>query len=76
MARIIPVMKLAWGLEDKAADDLLDLAMFGVAGHMHANNIASKLIKKNAMDEPIRHPTNFVSHSVIVAWTKIAETQS
>ena len=66
-------MKLAWGLDDKAADDLLNLAAFGVAGHMHADNIASKLIKKHGMDEPLRNPSNFVSKSVKKAWKRIEE---
>ena len=62
-------MQNAWGLDERAVADLRNLSVAGVAGHMHANNIAAKLVKKHAMDEPLHEPSRFVSKAVKIAWT-------
>ena len=76
MSRMLPLLQVAWGLDDRAVDDLRRLSLAGVAGHIHANNIASKLVKKNAMDEPIHNPSRFVSKAVKTAWAIVDHTNA
>ena len=74
MAIIIPMLQSKWTLDPRSIKDLRSLASLGLAGYMHANGIAAKLVKKAAMGEPLVNASTFVTQSVINAKKTIKET--